>query len=178
MENKMTLFTLSADMQAIEDALIENGGELTPELEDALTFTQDALTKKVDDYGAIILKFQSLADACKAEIDRVNAIKKTAENSVKSIKERLVWTMGQFGIEKLEGATHKFSLTKTTATETDDEQLLAPYAQQVAALQDRLPRWITLKATVSKTALKEDYKNAEVRPAGVSFVENNSLRIR
>lgn len=178
MENKLTLFNLSAEMQAIEDALIENGGELTPELEDALTFTQDALTKKVDDYGAIILKFQALADACKAEIDRVNGIKKTAENSVKSIKERLVWTMEQFGATKLEGATHKFSLSKTTSTETDDEALLAPYTELVEALQARLPRWITLKATVSKTALKEDYKDNEVRPSGVTFVEKNSLRIK
>lgn len=176
--NTLTLFNLSAEMQAIEDALYENGGELTPELEEALTFTQEALTRKVDDYGAIIMKFQAVAEACKAEIDRVNAIKKTAENSVKNIKDRLVWTMEQFGAAKLEGATHKFSLSRTTSTETDDETLLAPYAQQVADLQDRLPAWITLKASVSKSVLKDTYKNAEVRPSGVTFVEKNSLRIK
>ena len=177
MENNLTLYNLSAEMAAIENALIENGGELTPELEAALATTSEALTKKADDYGAVINKFQSVADACKAEIDRIAAIKKVADNSVKNIKAHLAATMDAFGIKKLDGVTHKFTLVKTPATECDEDTLLAPYAAQIAALADKLPAWVTIKASISKTELKA-YKDAAVKPDGVAFVENNSLRIK
>lgn len=178
MENKLTLFNLSAEMAEIENALIDNGGELTPELEKALTFTQEALTRKADDYGAVLQKFTALSEACKAEIDRINAIKKTADNSVKNIKERLAWTMDNFQMAKLEGSLHKFSLVKTTSTETDDDLLLAPYRELIAALQERLPAYITVKASISKAELKDTYKDKDVRPEGVTFVENKSIRIK
>ena len=47
-----TLFNLTAQMQSIEDALYENGGELTPELEEALVETRDSIVAKVDAYYA------------------------------------------------------------------------------------------------------------------------------
>ena len=41
-----TLFQLNADMAAIEDALWENGGEITEELEQALMETEQSIVKK------------------------------------------------------------------------------------------------------------------------------------
>lgn len=177
MESNLTLFNLSAEMAAIENALIESGGELTPEIEQALTTTSDALAKKADDYGAVINKFQSIADAADAEIKRLQAIKRTADNSAKNIKAHLASTMNYFDLKQLEGSTHKFTLVKTSATEVDEERLLQPHLAAIEALQARLPKWINLKATVSKTELKA-YKDADVKPDGVNFVENLSLRIR
>ena len=46
-----TLFQLSADMAAIEDALWENGGELTDELAAALTETEQSIAAKADSYN-------------------------------------------------------------------------------------------------------------------------------
>lgn len=178
MENNLTLYNLSAEMAEIENALIENGGELTPELEEKLTCTQDALIKKADSYGVIIEKFTAAIANCKTEIDRINAIKKVADNSLKSIKQYLADTMNTFGMKSLEGNLHKFSLTKTTATEVDEDVLLAPYKALLDAMQEKLPSWITIDAKISKSDLKATYKDKDVTLDGLTFVENNSLRIR
>lgn len=177
-QNTLTLFQLSAEMAAIEAALIDNGGELTPELEKAMAETSEGLVRKADGYGVLLAKFASVSDACKAEIDRIQAIKKTADNSVKRIKNHLAETMAAFEMKNLEGATHKFTLTKTTGTAVDEETVLRPYADKIAKFQDSLPEWLTVTPKISKTVLKDTFKDSDVKPEGVDFVETLTLRIR
>jgi len=173
-----TLFQLSADLVAIEDALWENGGELTPELEQAMQETEQSLAKKADGYYSLIHSFAYKKDAIKAEIDRLTKLKKVAENAEKRLKQHICDTMGMFGIEKLEGNFVKFSRGKSTSTETNDEQLKAAFASQIADLTDILPPYLSVDIKVNKTALKEYIKEEGITPAGVEFVENWSLRIR
>lgn len=173
-----TLFQLSADLVAIEDALWENGGELTPELEQAMQETEQSLAKKADGYHSLIHSFAYKKDAIKAEIDRLTKLKKVAENAEKRIKQHLCDTMGMFGINKLEGDFVKFSREKSTSTETNDEQLKAAFASHIADLTDILPPYLSVDVKVNKTALKEYIKETGIQPAGVEFVENWSLRIR
>lgn len=173
-----TLFQLSADMSAIEDALWENGGELTPELEQALVETEQSLATKVDGYNHLIRSFSSKADIIDAEIKRLTALKKTAENAEKRLKEHICETMGMFGIDKLEGAYCKISRAKTSKVETDEELLTASYSGNLAELNKSLPPYITAEFKVSKTAIKDFQKTEGILPAGAEIVENWSIRIR
>lgn len=171
-----TLYELTGQMAAIEEALEENGGELTPELEEVWQETAESLPKKVDGYNKVIANMTAYSKNIDAEIKRLQTLKKTADNSVKRVKEHLVDVMKQWGIVKLEGSYCKMTLTTSTATEVDEETVLAPYRSRLAKLD--LPDWITADLKVSKTALKDAFKDKDVTPAGVSFVENQSLRIR
>lgn len=173
-----TLFQLSADMAAIEDALWENGGELTDELSQALQETETSLAKKADGYYSLIHSFAAKKDVLKAEIDRLTKLKKVAENAEKRVKQHICDTMGMFGIDKLEGNFVKFSRGRSTSTETNDDQLRAAFTAQIANLMDSLPPYLSVDVKVNKTALKEYIKETGITPAGVEFVENYSLRIR
>ena len=173
-----TLFQLSADMAAIEDALWENGGELTEELALALQDTEQGMARKTDGYTALIRSLASQKEIIKAEIDRLTKLKKVAENAEKRVKQHLCETMGMFGIDKLEGETSKISRARTTAIETNDEQIMSAYQQNLAELNAILPPYITAEMKVSKTAIKEFQKNEGILPAGAEIVENYSLRIR
>lgn len=173
-----SLFQLSADMSAIEDALWENGGELTPELEQALTETEQSLAVKTDGYNSLIRKFASQADVIDAEIKRLTALKKTCQNAEKRLKNHICETMGEFGIDKLEGQYCKISRAKTTSIETNDELLLATCLPAIAALNESLPPYIRVEPKISKTAIKEYQKTEGILPAGAEVVENWSIRIR
>lgn len=174
----MTLFQLTADMAAIEDALIESGGELTPEIEAALTETQDSLAVKVDGYNALIQKFGRTSDVLKAEIDRLGKLKKTAENAEKRVKQHVCDTMGAFGIEKLEGQLCKMTRRRTQRVETNDEMLKAAFQRNIDELNAILPPYLTVKLEVSKTGIKEFQKEEGLLPAGAEMVEAYSLMIR
>lgn len=177
MENR-TLFQLSADMSAIEDALWENGGELTPELEQALMETEQSLAVKTDGYNALIRKFASQAEIIDAEIKRLTALKRTCQNAEKRIKNHLCDTMGMFGIDKLEGQYCKISRAKTSSIETNEDLILATCLPAITALNESLPPYIRVEPKISKTAIKEFQKEEGILPAGAEIVENWSLRIR
>ena len=173
-----TLFQLSADMAAIEDALWENGGELTEELALALQETETSLARKADGYNALLRSFAATKENLKAEIDRLTKLKKTAENAEKRIKQHICDTMGAFGIDKIEGDKCKISRARTTSIETNDDMLMFSYQKNLDDLNAILPPYIRAEMKVSKTAIKEMQKNDGILPAGAEIVENYSLRIR
>ena len=173
-----TLFGLSVQMAEIEDALWENGGEFTEEIALALQETQTGIAHKTDAYTSLIRSFSAQRDIIKAEIDRLNKLKKVAENAEKRIKQHVCETMGMFGIEKMEGEKSKITRARTTAIEVNEEQIVAAYQKNLDELNASLPPYISAELKVSKTAIKEFQKEEGILPAGAEIVENYSLRIR
>ena len=114
--NNLTLYQLTEEEQAIEAALIDNGGELTPELEAAMAANAAALTKKVDSYGALVRKFAATSDICKGEIARIQGIKATCDKSVKRLKDFVAQTMDAFDLKTMEGDLTKVTLITSKAT--------------------------------------------------------------
>lgn len=171
-----TLFTLTEQMSLIEQTLDENGGELTPELEEQWVETEESLKQKIDNYNSLVRLFDYRSDNLAAEIKRLQALKKTTDNSKKRVVEHLKDVMEAFGLTKLEGKLCKVSLSSSTSTEVDEETVLQPYLSRIEMLH--LPEWITVDFKVSKTALKDAFKDKDITPAGVSFVKNTSLRFR
>lgn len=174
----MTLFQLSAEMAEIEDALIENGGELTDELAQALEETEKSLAKKVDDYAAIIAKFGYTSDILKAEIKRLQDKKKVVDNSTERLKKHVCDTMGIFGMTKIESNFNTFTRRRSEKTEVNEEQLIAAYVQKVAEFNESLPPYLSVELKVNKTKIKEMLKTEGILPAGAEIVENYSLQIR
>lgn len=180
MENNLTLYALTEQMAQIEAVLEENGGELTPEMDALWEETKESLCQKADNYNALLVKLGAYSDNIDAEIKRLQALKKTADNSVKRIKEHIKDTMEQFGLTAIEGGLCKMTLSTSTATEVNEEIVLAPYKPFIEALEKKLPAYISVEPKISKTGLKEAAKELPegVSLAGVAFVKNKSLRIK
>ena len=173
-----TLYELTGQMRQIEDQLDENGGELTPELEDLWNETGESLIEKVDNYNALLIKIENYSDNLANEIKRLQNLKRIADNSLGRIKGHIKDTMVANGFTKLEGAYCKMSLSSSTSTMVDEDLLLQPYNKKKDDLQAELPPWLTVKYEVSKTGLKTAYKDKDVTPAGVQFIKGTQLRIK
>lgn len=165
-------------MYQIEQALEENGGELTDELAELLTDTEVSIKQKADGYRAIMAKFNDKVDAVDKEIKRLQDIKKTAKNAVNRMKEYILGVMGIFGLKKIEGELCSMTRTTSKALDVDEEMLLAVYKDKIAELQSLLPEYLTVEIKVSKTAIKNKFKDSDILPAGCAYVESESLRIR
>lgn len=166
-------------MSAIEEALWENGGELTPELEEALTETRESLIAKTDSYGALIRNFESSASCIDAEIKRLTALKKTAEKASERLKARVLDSMQFNELSKLDGKFTKFSLRRSERTVTDDESILAPYYFTIEAIRSTLPPYVQLgDLKVSKQIIKDMIKKDGIQIPGASLEENWSVTMR
>lgn len=93
----MNIFEISKDIESVFEELEENGGELTDELEEKLSISQDEFRSKVDAYLSVIRHTESDVDCCDKEIKRLQAVKKTKQNSIERLKNILIWAIDKFG---------------------------------------------------------------------------------
>ena len=177
MEKKMTLFDLGNEERQIEDALYENGGELTPELEDALSDNEESLRRKADGYFRIIRELQYHAQNCKDEAARMTEKARRAEKAAATLKEHILYSMGLFGWDKFEGDEVKFSVRNTKALDVDEEKMLGDLNVGELIAGMNLPGFVKVSAKIDKTALKAEFAPDNL-PDGCQWVENQSLNMR
>ena len=164
--NVPTLYVITAELNAIITQLEELGGEITPELEQALAINEESFAAKSEDYGHAILNLKGMAAAAKAEKERLAALQKFYENTCNRLDNALKTAMVATGHDKVETPTMRLSLRHTTATEVDDlDALPAEY------------KTTKVEVVADKTAIKKAIQSGEDVP-GAHLVENVSLQIK
>jgi len=164
------LWSITQEFLALASIIEEAGGEATDELMEELAISRENFAHKAEGYAKLILKWDSEIDAAAAEIKRIQAIKKTKENSVGRLKETLKAALLVFGQEDAKGVKRfetplvKLSTRKSTSIEITDENALPQEA-------------FVIKKEVSKTAIKE-LLEAGAAIEGASVKESISLQIR
>lgn len=121
---KQSLYNITEDQRLINAMLEETGGELTPEIEEAMLITEENFISKAEAYGATISEYDAQAEVCAQEIKRLQAYKKTCENVSKRMKERISDAMMTFDKDKVTAGTFRFSFRKSTAVVVENEELI------------------------------------------------------
>lgn len=105
-----TLFSLVAEAQSLESKIIEAGGELTPDIEEALSSLDIAVTDKVESYAFIMDSCENRAQFWKAKADLYSKIAKSHTLIQERIKERLKAAMMELGKDEVLGHSIRFKL--------------------------------------------------------------------
>ena len=92
-----SLYNIEQELLDVIATLEDNGGELTPELEERLIIGQDNLREKLTSYVAVINKMTAQIDACKCEEKRVSSLRKSRENTLDRVKESVLNAVRLFG---------------------------------------------------------------------------------
>lgn len=124
------IYQIQQDLLAIFDALEENGGELTPELEEQLAITQDTFKEKVESYAKLIHHYQDDLEAIKRETDRLKKLKESKENTIERLSKRIIDAIENFGDEKpktkvkyIDYGTGQVSIRKSQAVQLYDDNI-------------------------------------------------------
>jgi predicted transcriptional regulator len=80
------IYNITTELEDIFLELEENGGELTPELEEHLAITQENFKSKLDSYRKAYTMFNLEAESCKKEEQRLAVLRKTKENNAERLK--------------------------------------------------------------------------------------------
>ena len=162
----MNIYQLTTEYKQLESILIENEGELTPDLEQALQINQDQLQAKGISYGYVIKSIEAESDIIDAEIKRLTQLKKVRDNAVERLKTTLKQAMEMYGVLELKTPTLKISFRKSESVEIIDMDLLDE-------------KYITKKTTEmpNKTEIKEALKRGEVIE-GAELRINNNIQIK
>lgn len=111
-----TLYDLTATRELIDNALSENGGELTPELDALLTNWTEDFDRKVEDYALVITEQKAIAEMINAEIETLRARLTARLNLAKRLTERLAENMNAVGKDKVHGVLKTVAFQKNPAS--------------------------------------------------------------
>lgn len=126
-----SIFDIERDYLNLFEELEDNGGELTPELEERLKLNEQEVTSKVKRYVTYINKIKAEREAIKAEQNRLKALDKSKETAAKSITNLVLYAIKTFGKEDKKGkkffdwGTGKVSIRNSVAVEIDEDKLAA-----------------------------------------------------
>jgi hypothetical protein len=163
---KLSLYSIEQEYIQLAEQLTENGGELTPELELALTINQQDLQTKSTNYGLVIKQLEYNNDIVDQEIDRLKALKQARVNAVDRLKQNISEAMKIYGIEKIETPILKISFRKSESVEIDNDRLIPG------------EYWVEkTTATISKTAIKTAIQEGKDVP-GASMKTNQNIQIK
>lgn len=161
----LTLFNIKEEYRRLAEAIIESGGELTPDLDEALQINQTMLQEKVSNYGYIIKQAEYEIDMLDAEIERLKAFKNDRQKMTDRLKEKISDAMNLYGIDKIESGSIKLSFRKSDSVEITDEKAIPS--------EFKLPQ----PDKISKSAIKDAIKQGEQVP-GAAIVTNYNLQIK
>ena len=123
----MNIFQLNQELLEIFEELEENGGELTPEIEEQLKINQTDVNNKVESYTQVIAQLNSDIELIKSEKKRLDDLKLSKEKTIESIKKLILYALDYFGETTKSGTkvidfgTGKVSTRKSVSLEVSEE---------------------------------------------------------
>ena len=162
------LYDISSDLQAIHNAIIEQDGELTPDLEASLDRLNLELSNKVHGIGKWLRNLEGNEAAIQAEIDRLEKRKKSISNLETRLKEYVKLCMHKANKKKLEFPlfTARIQANPPSVEITDEHKLPAKYVV------------IKQISEIDKKQILHDLKLGEQVDGAVLVTDKNHLRIK
>jgi hypothetical protein len=163
---KTTIFQIEQNYNQLAEQLIDNDGELTPELSEQLAITEEQLQNKSVAYSFVIKQMDADVDIISAEISRLQNLKKQREKASDYLKERIKHAMDTFQIDEIKTPLVKINFRKSETVEVDDVNQL-PAAFKVVKVTEQ----------ADKAAIKAALKDG-VEVAGCSIATHRNLQIK
>ena len=116
----MNIYNIQQDFINILNELENNGGEITPELEQALAINESNLKAKALNYIPVVKSISANNNTIDEEINRLQALKKVNNNILTVLKNILVEAMNLYNIEEIKSETNKINFRKSTKVIIDD----------------------------------------------------------
>lgn len=161
-----SIYVINNEYLQLVDALIESGGEVTPELEQALQINKEELELKATNYAYFIKSLEDQNTSIDNEIKRLQAIKKTNSNLVERLEFNISNAMQIFEKDEIKTPTLKLIFRKSESVECLDVNAL-----------DKEYKRIKVTEEADKTKIKEALKDGVFIP-GCRLVTNKNLQIK
>lgn len=160
------LFEISNEYLNIFDQIEENNGELSAEIEKKLAISESELKQKGIAYCAVIKKLDGELETIDKEINRLQALKKTRNNIVQNLKDRLKYALLQFDITEIKTELIKINFRKSKNVVIDNIEDLPEFCKKVK-----------VAVTADKKLIKEMIESGKMIK-GAHIEENKNLQIK
>lgn len=126
---EQSIFNIEADLEAIFMELEDNGGELTPEIEEKLKITQENFENKVSKYVKAIRYYEDNVSILKGRKKGIDDLLKVRENRAKRLRAVITDAVSRYGVKGKSGNSvlelwdAKLFTRNTEAVELDEKRI-------------------------------------------------------
>lgn len=160
----MKLYEIPTEFALLEQALIDNDGELTPELEKSLDDFLRSGKDKIEG-GAMVMRGLELeAETCKAEARRLQERATSLENNAGRLKKLVLYALDGAFSGKVKTAL--FTIWGQTSAPTTNLDL-----EPGTELNCLPERFVRVKYELAKDVVKDALKKGEEIPAEIIVTE-------
>lgn len=161
---KVSIYNLEAEYLQLAEQIIENGGEVTPELEQALAINKESLEVKAVKYGYVKKDIENDIKSIDEEIKRLQALKSSRVNTIARLEETVKTAMKLYQIDEIKMQNLKIWFKASEAVKIEDESLIpAKYKKK------------TVIYTISKKDILADLK-AKKKVKGASLDKRDNIQ--
>lgn len=162
---KASIYNIEREYLDLAEQVIEAGGEVTPELEQALAINKESLEIKAVKYGYVMKDMENDIAAIDEEIKRLEGLKKSRTNAIARLKETVSTAMKLYGITDIKMQNLKIWFKASEAVKIEDEAFIP------AKYKVKKP----VEYTLSKVAIKADLK-AGKKVKGASLDKRDNIQ--
>lgn len=165
MEQKKSLVSIVSDTNDIVSQLIENGGELPPDLEEKFLINKNELAVKTDSYAYMLERLELEESYWKAKANDMALISKSLKGLRERLKDRLKYALSNLEEKEIKGDDYRFKLSNAKGKLViDDEKIISDeYKYQKVSME------------LDKDKIKEDLAKG-VKIEGARIEESSMLR--
>lgn len=164
----MRLYDIPEEVRQIDEELRENGGDLTPELQERIGLTKDTLQTKGRYIMELIRENTVQAEAAKAEEKRLADIRKSYENAAERQRAYLKGVLEALGMPGLDCTTVKANIQRNSQPSVKFDGNPGTLPVQFTKISIELNRAAVLEAVKEGSSL----------PAGITVETGTHLRIK
>jgi len=136
MEENKSLVTLMRESDRLMQSIVENAGEITPEIETEIDVNAASISLKIDKYNFILERIDKEIEFFDCKERQMKTIKKSFESTKQQIRNRIKDIMLSKGIKELIGKEYKFVLSESQPKLIVDESILpSEYKMQVVSYE-------------------------------------------
>lgn len=164
----LSLYHIDRVFKNIMREIEEQGGEITPEQEQALAINEENYIERTESIGKYILYLEQYLTTADTEIKRIEGLKAKAKEEIEKMKDRILKGVETYGRERLDEVTGvKIKVRKSDAVVIYDE----------AQIPDEFFHKVIKETTaISKTDIKKAIKEGRnIAGAGLEVRQNISV---
>jgi hypothetical protein len=154
MTESKTLPILVREAGDLAMLVIESGGEITPQLKTLLDQSGQELAEKADKYGFVLQALELQSDAAKARMAEWGSFLKSTEQSIKNLKDRMLFGMQAMDLVELSGKQSSFRIQANPPSCVIDDQTKIPGAYIITETPPPITK-------IDKKKITEDIKNGK-----------------
>jgi hypothetical protein len=160
----MNLYEITTTHLNLLNNIIEAGGELTPEMEQALQMSEMSIQEKGINYAKFIRTLEAEAETIRVREKELADIRKLRENLANRLRLNLSDAMEQLNLDKIKDTTHSITFRKSKSVMIFDEN----------EIPSQYKSWIP---TISKTDIKKAIEMG-INVPGATLTTNQSIQIK